>query len=52
MLMGSGFPDELVSALCMRNATPCKNEKTQVLASVRNRLAFPREAAQMRQLFG
>ncbi len=41
MIMGSGFPDEFASAICMRNAALTKNEKTIVLASFGNTLAFP-----------
>ena len=33
MIMGSGFPDEFVSVLCVRNAALTKNEKRLALAS-------------------
>ena len=52
MLMGSGFPDEFVSVLCMKNASPSKKEKTLALVSLQNTLAFPAVSAQMRRLFG
>ena len=32
--MGAGFPDEFVSVLCITNASPSKNEKQLVIASV------------------
>ena len=52
VLMESGFPEEFVSAFCAQNATLSKNEKTLVLASLRNTLAFPEVSAQMRRLSG
>ena len=52
VLMGSRFPDALVSVLCMQNAALSKNEKTMALASLGNTLAFPLVSARMRRLFG
>ena len=52
MLMGSGVPDEFVSALCMEGAALSKNEKTLALSNPRNTLASPGVWAQMRRLFG
>ena len=52
MLLGPGFPDAFVSALCMQNAALPKYEKTMVLASLGNTLALPQASAQMRRLFG
>ena len=52
MIMGGGFPDEFVSVLRMQNAALTKNEKTLVLASLRNFLSLQSAPAQMRRLFG
>ena len=52
MVMGAGFPGEFASVLCMQNAALNKNEKSLVLASLGNTLAFPQASAQMRRLFG
>ena len=52
MVMGSGFPDEYMSALCMRNAASSKSEESLALASNRTVLAFPKASSQMRLLFG
>ena len=52
MVMGPGFPDAFVSVLCMQNAALTQNEKTLVLASLGNALAFPQVSAQMRRLSG
>ena len=52
MIIGSGFPDEFVAVLRMQNAAPTKNEKTLVLASVGNTLAFQSVSAQMRRFLG
>ena len=50
--MGTGFPDEFVSVLCITNASLSKNEKRLVIASVGSSLSFGNVAAQMRRLFG
>ena len=50
--MGTGFPDEFVSVLCITNASLSKNEKQLVIASVGSSLSFGHVAAQMRRLFG
>ena len=50
--MGSGFPGEFVSVLCMQNAALSKNGKTLALASLGNTLAFPQVSVQMRRLLG
>ena len=52
MVMGAGFPDAFASVLCMQNAALDTNEKTLVLSSLGNTLAFAQESAQMRRLFG
>ena len=52
MLAGPGFPGASVSVLRIKNAALPKNEKTRVLTSLRNTLAFPQVSAQMRRLFG
>ena len=52
MLLRSGAPDEFAPALCMQNNALSKNERTWVLASLHNTLAFPDVSAQMRRLFG
>ena len=41
-----------VPVLCTQNAAVAKNEKTLVLASLGNTLAFPQSSAHMRRLFG
>ena len=48
IVLGSGFPDGCVPALCMQNASLPKNEKTLASASVRSTLAFPELPAQTR----
>ena len=45
MVMGAGSPDEFASVLRMQNAALNKNEKTLVLASLGNTLAFPQVSA-------
>ena len=52
LIMGSGFRDEFVSVLRMRNAALTKNAQTLVLASSGNTLASQSVSAQMRRLFG
>ena len=52
MVMGSGFPDEFVSVLCMRNAALSQNPTSLALASIRETLAFREVASQMRRLPG
>ena len=52
MLMGSGLPGGFVPSAGMRNAALTKNEKTLVLASLQDTLAFPEVSAQMRRVFG
>ena len=52
MIMGSGAPDEFVSALCMQNAALTQNGQTLVLASLGNALALQSVSAQMRRLSG
>ena len=51
-VLGGDFPDEYVSALSMHNGALSKNGKSPVLNSIRNALAFPEVACQMRRLFG
>ena len=51
-VMASGFPGASVSVLRMQNAALTENEKTMVLASLENALAFPQVSAQTRRLFG
>ena len=50
--MGTGFPDEFASVLCIQNAALSKTEKQLVVASVGSSLVFGNVAAQMRRLFG
>ena len=50
--MGTGYPDEFVSVLCIQNAALSKNERQLVIASVGSSLAFGHVSAQMRRLFG
>ena len=52
MLMGSGFPDESVSARGMQNAALSKNGETLVIVSLQDTLASPAVSAQKRRLFG
>ena len=52
MLMGFGLPDEFASILRMQNAGLSKNEKTMVLASLRNTAASPNASPQVRRVFG
>ena len=52
MLIGSGFPDECVSALRTQNASLSENEKTLAPASFLNALSFAGVSAQMCRLFG
>ena len=50
--LGTGFPDEFASVLCMRNASLTPNERQLVKASVGSSLTLVRVSAQMRRLFG
>ena len=52
MFMESGFPDEFASVLRMHKAAPSTSGKSQALVIIRNILAFPEAASQMRRLFG
>ena len=52
MSMGTGLPDEFVSALCAQDASLSKNERQLITASAGSPLAFSQVAAQMRRLFG
>ena len=52
MSMGTGFPGEFASVLCVRNASLSKNERQLAIASVGSSLSFVHVAAQMRRLFG
>ena len=52
MVVGSGPPDELGSVLPLQNAALTMNEKTSVLASLGNTLAFQQVSPRKRRLFG
>ena len=52
MSMGSAFPDEFASAMCIQSAALSQNEETLVLASLGNSPASPQVSSQMRRLFG
>ena len=47
--MGTGFPDEFASVLCIQNAALSKTEKQLVVASVGSSLVFGNVAAQTRR---
>ena len=47
--MGTGFPDEFASALCIQNASLSKNERQLAIASVGSSLSFVHVSAQMRR---
>ena len=52
MSMGTGFPDEYVSVLCLQNASLSKHERQLVMAGVGSSFNFLNVTAQMRRLFG
>ena len=51
-IMGSGFPDSFVSALCAQGVALTKNVKTLVLTTLGNSSASQSDSAQMRRSSG
>ena len=49
MVMGSGFPDEFASVLCMQAASFLRTEKSLSLVGVQGALFSPAVAKQMRR---
>ena len=52
MPMGTGFPDEFASVLCIQNANLTKSERQLVMSGLSSSLDFGSVSAHMRRLFG
>ena len=51
-VMGRGFPDEVLSTLCVQNAALSKNETSLASDGIRKTPASPEVASQTRRLLG
>ena len=52
MVMGSAFPGEFDSILCVQNASLVRSGESLALARMQSALTFPLAAKQMSRLFG